>query len=146
MTWHFHAIGAPLPALAPLATLVWEDISSLLIMLAPVVAVPLTAMTFYLRSVREQQLVAQTDNARRLDHLESGLRRVDQRVTDYERDFTSKEDWLRESMHARARLERLSESFARLEAGVDMTRRGNDPSPGRANSHAGPKRFSQDDR
>ncbi len=99
-----------------LATLVWQDVSTLLVVLGTVAAIPVGVMTFYLRSIREQQLSNHADVHRRVDHLESGLRSVGRRAGEHERDFVTKEDWLRESMLARHGIERLTEAFARLDA------------------------------
>jgi len=97
----------------------WDEVASLLALAAPIVAVPLGVITFYLRSLREQHVVARDGLTRRIDGLESDLQRIELRLQDHERDFTAKEDWLRESMLARQTMERLSDACARLEAQVE---------------------------
>ncbi|NOT01164.1 MAG: hypothetical protein HOP29_11105 [Phycisphaerales bacterium] len=102
-----------------LAALDWSDMSSLLTVLAPLLAIPIGAMTFYLRSIREQQIAAQADATRRHEQLDRAVDAVTRRVAENERDYTAKEDWLRESMWTRQGLERLAESFARVQGGLD---------------------------
>lgn len=130
MTWHSIMLAAATTALAGipsdhhallLSAPLFKDASSLLALAAPLLAVPLGAMTFYLRSIREQQVTGHADIARRLEHVECGLRRLVRRVSEDERNFTSKEDWLRESMLARHNIERLTEASARMEAALDLT-------------------------
>ncbi len=93
----------------------WEFTGGLLTVLTPLVAIPLTMITFYLRSLREHQLTAQQDAARRIDAVEAVNAECRKAISDIERDFTTKEEWLRECMHARRVLEQLTESTVRIE-------------------------------
>jgi hypothetical protein len=95
------------------------NVGQALAILTPIVIVPLGVITFYLRALRDHQIAGRNDLTRRIERAESGLRKVSHRVTEIERDYAVKEDWLRESMLARANIERLSEGLARLEAGAD---------------------------
>ena len=92
------------------------ELAALLLgILTPLVAVPLTVITFYLRSIREQEQSWHADFQRRLDAIEVSLGTMQDRVCDFERDFTTKEEWLRECMLARRALERLSTAGIRAE-------------------------------
>lgn len=99
-----------------IANLSLSEAGSVLAILTPLVAVPLGVITFSLRALRDQQFHGKRELTRRIEHAESSLRRLDGRVAANERDYATKEDWLRESMLARQNIERLSESFARFEA------------------------------
>ena len=89
--------------------------------LAPLVAVPLTAITFYLRSLREQQTSMHQGVQHRVDSVEQSMGEVRRRVADFERDYTTKEEWLRECMLARQTLQRLGETTVRIETRLQTT-------------------------
>ncbi len=94
----------------------YETVVPLLAVLTPLVGVPLTVITFYLRSLREQQATTHAELMRRLDAQESCLVEFRRTIRGFERDYTTKEEWLRECMQARRTLSRLTETTVRLEA------------------------------
>ena len=96
----------------------WETSATFLAVVTPLVAVPLTALTFYLRSIREHQLTWQGEFVRRCDGVESLAKELRRAFGEFERDCVTKEEWLRECMHARRTLERLTEVTAGLDATV----------------------------
>jgi cob(I)alamin adenosyltransferase len=96
-----------------------QMIVALVAVLAPLVGVPLSAITFYLRALKEHNESRSRDTAGRLRALEEQSRGLQKMVEDVERDFTTKEEWLRESMLARQQLERLTEMVARLQARLE---------------------------
>ncbi len=98
-----------------------ESLGMLLAVLTPLCAVPMTLIVFYLRAVRENQQAWQADSARRIESIETAAAELRRTVERFERDYTTKEEWLRECMHARRMLEQLSEATARLEAGCGAT-------------------------
>jgi hypothetical protein len=81
--------------------------------------VPLTMVALYLRGLREQQVQRNGETSRRVEAVEDDLRAVRQSLGRFERDYTRKEEWLRESMHARQQLERLTELTARIESQLE---------------------------
>ena len=90
-----------------------ESTGMLLTILTPLVAVPLTVITFYLRSLREHQVSWHADLVRRMESAAAvDLRKM---LTEFERDYTTKEEWLREGMMARRTLEQLRETTVRIE-------------------------------
>lgn len=102
-----------------------EPVSALVAVAAPLVAVPLTLITFYLRSMREHQVSAQAQAERRIEAVESTATELRKAVSDMERDYTTKEEWLRECMHTRRVLEQLTETTVRIETTLQaMSRRG----------------------
>lgn len=96
----------------------WEYGGTYLAVLTPVVVVPLSVLTFYLRGLRDQQIKGFADAERRFDGLDASIVQLRQAVADIVRDYATKEEWLRESMHARRRIEQLTESAVRLETAV----------------------------
>ncbi len=93
----------------------WEIGGTFLTVLTPLVAVPLTVFTFYLRSIREQQTSWHAQIVRRLESTEAAALELRKTLREFERDYATKEEWLRECMHARGKLEQLSEAVVRME-------------------------------
>jgi hypothetical protein len=106
-----------------------EFAGTLLTILTPLVAVPLTVITFYLRSLREHQVSRHADLARRVEVAESNLSELRQMLAEFERDYTTKEEWLRECMLARRSLEHLHEAAVRMDTTVRELRRYIRPQP-----------------
>jgi len=102
-----------------LATLGWDTLGALVGVLAPLVGAPLTLITLYLKAIHQQQQSKHADAARRIDRVEQCVQRVSDAVNEFERDYTTKEEWLRESMLARQQLERLTEMIARVQADIE---------------------------
>ena len=97
----------------------WEMTAVLLAILTPLVGVPLTVITFYLKGLREHQVGRFSDLSQRVEVLEASVRRVGDEVAAMQRDYATKEEWLRESMWARGQIERLSVSMTRAETELD---------------------------
>ncbi len=95
-----------------------ESAGTLLAVLTPLVAVPLTVITFYLRSLREHQLTWHSDLLRRIEAAETITSELRGHLSDFERDYTSKEEWLRESLGARQKIEQLKEATIRIETAL----------------------------
>ncbi len=81
--------------------------------LAPLVAVPLGVITFYLRSLYENQMNRHAELVRRFERVERMSGDLVKTVSSFALDYTTKEEWLRECMYARGRIERLAEMLAR---------------------------------
>ena len=96
-------------------------LSVLVAIVAPLVGVPLTVVMFYLRTIRDHQATRYDDTLRRIDAVECSIRDLATTINDFERDYTTKEEWLRESLHARQQLERLTEMTARVQAELEST-------------------------
>ena len=106
-----------------------ESAGTLLGVLTPLVAVPLTVITFYLRSLREHQVTWHGELIRRLEAVEASAVDVRKTLSAFERDYTAKEEWLRECMLARHRLAHLTEMTVRLEANLHRNVAGSQRSP-----------------
>ena len=100
----------------------WQQVGVMVGVLAPLVGVPLGMITLYLRAIREQQAVTTSEISRRIHIIEASLEHLVRRTTEFDREFATKEEWLRESMLARQRLERLTELVTRIEAELDGER------------------------
>jgi len=93
----------------------WQTAAAALAILTPLVVVPLTVITFHLRGLREHQLGRYADFARKLEVLETTVRHLNEELSAVQRNYTTKEEWLREVMWARGRIETLSDSMTRVE-------------------------------
>jgi hypothetical protein len=117
-----------------IAATFWEQGGTYLAVLTPLVAVPLSVLTFYLRAVRDGQMKGQVDADRRFERVDAAIAQLRQSVAEVVRDYATKEEWLRECMHARRRIEELSETVTRLEAVVNCrgsgASRGGEPAVG----------------
>ncbi len=95
-----------------------ESAGTLLTILTPLVAVPLTVITFYLRSLREHQISRHLELVRRVELVEAAVANTRKSLSEFERDYTTKEEWLRECMLARRTLEQLQEATVRMETTI----------------------------
>ena len=105
----------------------WGYIATAIAVTAPLVGAPLTAITFYVRTLREQITGKLGELTQRVDHLDGLVEALSQRVREVDRDFVNKEEWVRESMLARGERQWLSEAVVRLETGIETTRDGAGP-------------------
>jgi len=90
----------------------WETGQMLIAALAPLVAVPLGVITFYLRSLYENQMNRHAELVRRFELIERLCSDLARTVSSFAVDYTTKEEWLRECMYARGRIERFAETLA----------------------------------
>ena len=97
----------------------WETTGTLVAILGTLVGIPLSVMTLYLRAIRDTQVNRDRENSVRLHGVEQHIRSVERQVEGVERDYTTKEEWLRESMLARKQLERLTEMVARMQVRLE---------------------------
>ncbi len=103
-------------------TLSWQFAATLIGTLSALVGVPLAVIGLYLRAIREDQKAVRDHVSKRVDTVEAECRRIKQTVDEIEAGYTSKEEWLRETMLARSQLVRLSELMARLQAELESSR------------------------
>lgn len=94
----------------------WEFGEVLVAVVAPLVGVPLGVITFYLRSLHETQHSRHAELVRRFEVIERMGGELARTVASFSLDYTTKEEWLRECMYARGRIERLAEQIARRSA------------------------------
>ena len=92
-----------------------ESFGTIFMVMTSIVAIPLTMITFYLRSLRDQNQSWQREIDRRMGEVESVVSQLRNEFADWERDYTTKEEWLRECMYARRMIQQLLESTVRLE-------------------------------
>lgn len=100
----------------------WVHLGMLVGVLSPLVGVPLVMVTFYLRAIRDHQTNLMRELSHRIETLESVMRDHIQRSAEFDRDFTTKEEWVRESMVSRQRLEHLTELVTRIQAELETGR------------------------
>ncbi len=97
----------------------WTTTGLLIGALTPLVGIPLTMITLYLKAIRQAQEQQQVSGGQRMTIIEEDVRRVGERLDEVERSYTTKEEWLRESLHARRQLERLTEMMAEVRSQLD---------------------------
>lgn len=98
-----------------------ESVSSVV---TPVAAALMSVIVFYLRSMREHQLQQHAEALRRVDLLEQEVRRLARTTREIERTYATKEEWLRESMSARRRVEGIQGDVMHLRATIAVRTRG----------------------
>lgn len=100
----------------------WSLAAVLVAIFSPLVGVPLTAITLYLRAIREHQTAESAEVMRRIERIEQSIGELMRSMTDIERDYTTKEEWLREAMYARQQLERQTEAIIRVQTELEESR------------------------
>lgn len=97
----------------------WEQIAVVVGTLSPLVGVPLVMITLYLRAIREHQTHAMAGVSHRIETIEVAIRDLLRATADLDREFATKEEWVRESMLARQGLERLTEMVTRIQTELE---------------------------
>lgn len=92
----------------------WQTIGILVSVLSPLVGVPLIMITLYLRTIREHQTSTLAELTHRIQTIEASIHDLIKATAGFEREYTTKEEWLREAMFARQRLESLNETMAKI--------------------------------
>lgn len=90
--------------------------NDILSMTAPLATAVLSVVVFYLRSIREHQIEKHAELLRRLERAEEEASRMRAALRDVQQSFATKEEWLRETMAARRRVDALTRAVSRLEA------------------------------
>jgi len=100
----------------------WQVATTLIGALAALTGAPLTAMVFYLRAIRDDQRDVRSALAQKLERIRADQRRLEQSLDQVERSFTTKDEWVRETMLARQQLARLTEMMTRIQAELETSR------------------------
>ena len=100
----------------------WETVAAMAGTVSVLVGPPLAAVIHHVRALREDQRRTLAGLGRRIEQLDGDVRRLERSVEQVQRAYTTKDDWLRETMLARRQLERLSELLARLQADMEHVR------------------------
>jgi hypothetical protein len=97
----------------------WEQTSLMVGVLSSLVGAPMVLIALYLRGLREHQAHSLADVCRRIDVVEAAIRDLMKSTADLDREFATKEEWVRESMLARQGLERLMEMVTRIQSELE---------------------------
>ena len=97
----------------------WRTLAAIIATMVPLLGLPLAIITLYLKTIRDYQVGRCEGIEDRLSHLDAAFHDVTRQVGEFERDFTTKEEWLREAMHARRQLEKLTELVTRIQADIE---------------------------
>ncbi len=97
----------------------WKTLGAIIGAMVPLLGLPMVMITLYLKSIRDYQVDRCEGIEDRLDNLNAAFHNVTGRVGEFERDYTTKEEWLRESMLARRQLEKLTELVTRIQVEIE---------------------------
>jgi len=97
----------------------WEQAGVLVGVLSPLVGAPLVVISLYLRAIREQQTSTMAEINHRIQTIEVAIHDLIKSTADFEREYATKEEWVRESMVARQRLEKLTEMITRVQTELE---------------------------
>lgn len=97
----------------------WEQIGVVVGALSPLVGVPLVMITLYLRTIRDHQTQSMASVSHRIEIIEISIRDLLRSTADLDREFATKEEWVRESMLARQGLERLTQMVTRIQTELE---------------------------
>lgn len=106
----------------PVGIVPWQLVGTIVATVSALVGPPLAVVVFYVRGIRDDQRAANEDMQRRATALDADLSRLSKAVDEVRQAYTTKDEWLRETMLARQQLERLSELLARLQADMEHVR------------------------
>jgi len=90
---------------------------------APLTAVPMTLIVLYLKALRDHQFTRHAELLRRVERVEGAWNELRAAIGEFERDYATKEEWLRECLWTRRIVDRLTRSVARIETIIPMTAR-----------------------
>jgi hypothetical protein len=90
----------------------WDQLGIVVGALSPLVGVPLVMITLYLRAIREHQTQSMATVSHRIEIIELSIRDLLRSTADLDREFATKEEWVRESMLARQEPSGTSTFFA----------------------------------
>jgi predicted DNA-binding protein YlxM (UPF0122 family) len=97
----------------------WEQAGLVVGVLSPLVGAPLIVITLYLRAIREHQTATMAEINHRIQTIEAALHDLLKSTADFDREYATKEEWVRESMVARQRLEKLTEMVTRIQTELE---------------------------
>ncbi len=97
----------------------WEQAGLVVGVLSPLVGAPLIVISLYLRAIREHQTATMAEINHRIQTIETALHDLLKSTADFEREYATKEEWVRESMVARQRLEKLTEMVTRIQTELE---------------------------
>ncbi|HSW46338.1 MAG TPA: hypothetical protein VLM89_12285 [Phycisphaerae bacterium] len=97
----------------------WEQAGLVVGVLSPLVGAPLIVITLYLRAIREQQTASMAEITHRIQTIEVAIHDLLKSTADLDREYATKEEWVRESMVTRQRLEKLTEMTTRIQAELE---------------------------
>jgi septation ring formation regulator EzrA len=93
-----------------------EMIATLVAILGTMTAAPVTLVVIFLKSMHEAQAARHHELSRQIERTGERVGRLTEEVAAVQRNYATKEEWLRESLLVREALQSTRESLARLEA------------------------------
>jgi hypothetical protein len=93
----------------------WPSVTSLVAVLAPLVAAPMGLVVLYLKAVHDGLTQRSHELSRQLERCSERLMRLGDELSAVQRNYTTKEEWLRESLLTRQTLEQIRQTLVRLQ-------------------------------
>ena len=97
----------------------WDQAALMVGVLSPLVGAPLVVITLYLRAIREHQTSTMAEINHRIQTIEAAIHDLLKSTADLDREYATKEEWVRESMVTRQRLDKVTEVMTRIEAELE---------------------------
>jgi biopolymer transport protein ExbB/TolQ len=93
-----------------------QTIATLVAILGTMTAAPVTLVVIFLKSTHEAQAARHHELSRQIERTGERVSRLTEKLAAVQRNYATKEEWLRESLLVREALQSTRESLARLEA------------------------------
>lgn len=87
----------------------WDQMAVLIGVVVAVVGGPLSAMVFYLKGIRDSQTQLRNDIEANIDEIKKDQAALERRIGYVERDFTTREEFVREIGLARRQQEKMTD-------------------------------------
>jgi len=97
----------------------WEQVALVVGVLSPLLGVPMAMIALYLRAIRDHQTSGIGEIKHRIQIMDAAIHELLKSTADFEHQYTTKEEWVRESMFARQRMDRLTELVTRIQASLE---------------------------
>jgi predicted DNA-binding protein YlxM (UPF0122 family) len=97
----------------------WDQAALVVGVLSPLVGAPLVVITLYLRAIRELQTSTMAEINHRIQTIETAIHDLLKSTADLDREYATKEEWVRESMVTRQRLDKVTEMITRIEVELE---------------------------
>ena len=97
----------------------WEQAGLVVGVLSPLVGAPLVVISLYLRAIREQQTTAMAEINHRVQTIEVAIHDLIKATANFEREYATKEEWVREAMVTRQRLDKVTEMITRIQTELE---------------------------
>jgi len=93
----------------------WTTIGVLAGTVVPLLGIPLALVSQYIKGIHEIQVKRTEDLIDRINYLGEQIQLLSKVVHEFERHYTTKEEWLREMNQTRSHMEKVTEMVTQLQ-------------------------------